>query len=69
MPDELKDCKVFYISREFGNWDKGPVSLTVVRCPLSATTTSYYSNKVTVSNVVIDGQVYTPAPSASGPVK
>lgn len=69
MPDELKDCKVFYLSREFSNGDKGPGELTVMRCPLSATTTSYVSNKTNVSNVVIDGQVYVPASSASGPAK
>lgn len=54
LPDELKDCRFFYITN-----DKGE-SLTVVRCPISVTTTAYRQGKSTRTSVVIDGAEYEP---------
>lgn len=50
---DLKDCKANYV----GN---GWTSITVVRCPLSTTTTSYTEGKQTKTNIVIDGVTYEP---------
>ncbi len=54
MPDELSDCKVFYVqSRDSG-------SMTVVRCPNAATTTKVSTGKTNKTTVVIDGVNYVP---------
>lgn len=51
LPDELKDCKFYLVSN-------GPISMRVVRCPNSATSTTYTSGKTTRTDVVIDGVTY-----------
>ena len=53
LPDELKDCKFYYVS----NGDRG---MRVVRCPNSTTSTTYTSGKTTRTDVVIDGVTYRP---------
>ena len=53
LPDELKDCK-FYIVTD------GIRELRVVRCPNSATSTTYASGRSTRTDVVIDGVPYRP---------
>ena len=47
----LKDCTAHYVG---DGWS----SITVVRCPLSTTTTSYTEGKHTETNIVIDGVTY-----------
>ena len=54
MPKELADCRVFYLQNSSGN------SMTVVRCPNSATTAEARSGKTTQATVTIDGVEYTP---------
>jgi outer membrane PBP1 activator LpoA protein len=54
MPKELADCRVFYVQNRDGN------SMTVVRCPNSATTTEVRSGKSTQTTVTIDGVEYAP---------
>lgn len=54
-PDELKDCKIYQLESSGGG------SITVVRCPQSATSTTYKSGKTTVNTVVIDGVEYEKA--------
>lgn len=49
LPDELKDCKFYWISN-------GDITMRVVRCPLSVTSTTYNSENLT--DVVIDGVTY-----------
>lgn len=51
LPDELKDCKFYYVT-------DGSVRMRVVRCPLSVTSTTYTSGKTTRTDVVIDGVTY-----------
>ena len=46
MPEELSDCKIFQLNAV----ERG--ALTVVRCPLSTTSTSYLFGKVTQTVVV-----------------
>lgn len=52
MPDGLKDCRIFELQTT-----AGPV-ITVVRCPNSATSSTYRSGKVTKRTVVVDGVEY-----------
>lgn len=52
IPDELKDCKFFYLN------DKVVSSITVARCP-NSTTTVQMQNKARTTSVVIDGKEYT----------
>lgn len=52
LPDELKDCKTFYLSSEDGN------TITVMRCPNSTTSSTYRVGKHTATTVVIDGVEY-----------
>jgi hypothetical protein len=54
MPKELADCRVFYVQNRDGN------SMTVVRCPNSATTAYVRSGKQTQTTVTIDGVEYAP---------
>lgn len=49
MPEELADCRVFYVQNSDGH------SVTVVRCPHSATTANVPSGKTTQVTVAIDG--------------
>lgn len=53
LPDELKDCKFYHVSN-------GEISMRIVRCPNSATSTTYTSGKTTRTDVVIDGVAYRP---------
>lgn len=72
MPDELKDCKAFFLSRSANDASvngPGASELTVLRCPMSTTTTTYKSGKTTRTVVVIDGQEYAPVTAASAPAK
>lgn len=52
MPDGLKDCRVYYVTNASGN------AMTVVRCPMSTTTTEVRSGKSILRSVVIDGVEY-----------
>ena len=47
LPEELKDCSIFYVG-----------SLTIVRCPSSSVTTSYMQGKIKETVVTIDGKEY-----------
>ena len=51
LPDELKDCKFYYVSN-------GGVSMRIVRCPNSTTSTTYQDGKIKRTDVVIDGVTY-----------
>ena len=53
LPDELKDCKFYFVSNS-------EVRMRIVRCPNSATSTTYTSGKTTRTDVVIDGVIYRP---------
>lgn len=53
LPDELKDCKFYHVSN-------GEVRMRIVRCPNSATSTTYTSGKTTRTDVIIDGVTYRP---------
>lgn len=48
FPEGLKDCKMYSMRGKDGG------HLTVVRCPLSATTTTHSAGKSTVTNTVIE---------------
>lgn len=48
LPEELKDCRFFQITRGAGEY------ITVVRCPNSSTTTQYSSGKTKVQTVVVE---------------
>lgn len=50
---DLKDCTAHYVG---DGWD----SITVIRCPLSTTTTVESDGKNTKTNIVIDGVTYEP---------
>jgi hypothetical protein len=52
IPDELKDCKFYNVQNEKGQ------SVNVVRCPNSATSTTYQVGKTRSTTVVIDGVEY-----------
>ena len=54
MLPELKDCKVFYLTKESGS------AITVMRCPNATTSTSYTSGKTKVTTIVVDGVEYQP---------
>lgn len=54
LPQELKDCKVFYLTKESGS------AITVMRCPNATTSTSYTSGKTKVTTIVVDGVEYQP---------
>lgn len=54
MPAELADCRVYYVTNSDG------AAMTVVRCPLSATTAQVRSGKTTRTTVTIDGVQYAP---------
>ena len=54
MPAELADCRVYYVTNIEGH------AMTVVRCPLSATTAQVRSGKTTRTTVTIDGIQYAP---------
>ena len=54
MPKELADCRVFYVQNSDG------YSMSVVRCPNSATTADVRSGKTTQTTVTIDGVEYAP---------
>lgn len=51
LPDELKDCKFYWITN-------GDITMRVVRCPNSTTSTTYTSGKTTKTDVIIDGVTY-----------
>jgi hypothetical protein len=51
-PAELKDCKFFYVTNSDGH------RITVVRCPMSVTTTVAPQGKSRQTTVVIDGVEY-----------
>lgn len=55
LPDELKDCKFFYIRNSSGQ------TLNVVRCP-NSNTTAKTSGKHPVTTVTIDGVDYELTP-------
>ena len=48
IPEGLKDCKLYEMKGKDGG------RLTIVRCPLSATTTTYSAGKSTVTNTVVE---------------
>lgn len=61
LPDDLKDCKISTIKSKFEN------DLTITRCPLSATTTTYDEScgkncTRTVNNAVVDEKPEPPKP-------
>ena len=47
MPEELKDCKMYRLCSERR-------CVTVVRCPLSSTTTTYNCGKTTCSSMTVE---------------
>jgi hypothetical protein len=51
-PPELADCGIYVLN----NIDGG--SITVARCPNSATSTTYKSGKTTRTTIVVDGVEY-----------
>lgn len=51
LPEELKDCKFFNLSRGAGTY------ITVGRCP-NSTTTVQMSDKARTTTVLIDGKEY-----------
>ena len=51
VPEELKDCKFFYIVDGNGS------SITVARCPNSSTTVQM-GNKARTTSVIVDGKEY-----------
>lgn len=51
-PEELSDCKFYYLT------NSGGAGVTVVRCPNSATTTTRKEGKTTKTAVTIDGVEY-----------
>jgi hypothetical protein len=54
LPEALKDCKFYKLKDDAAN------TITVVRCPMSSTTTQYKNGKTTQTTVVIDGVEYAP---------
>ena len=56
LPPELKDCKIFYLTKESGS------AITVMRCPNATTSTSYTAGKTKVTTIVVDGVEYQPVP-------
>ncbi len=52
MPEGLKDCKIFELQTTSG------AQITVVRCPNSATSSTYRSGKSTKRTVIVDGGEY-----------
>lgn len=48
IPEGLKDCKLYEMKGKDGG------RLTIVRCPLSATTTTHTSGKSTLTNTVVE---------------
>lgn len=52
LPDELRDCKTFYIQ------DSKLANLYVMRCPNSTTSVQHQSGKQTIRTVTIDGVEY-----------
>jgi len=59
IPVELKDCQIFRMQNENGQY------MRVMRCPSSVTSTSYKSGKTTQTAVVIDGVTYAPVAASS----
>ena len=53
LPEELRDCKFFRLTDDYG------ASITVARCPNSATTVRQ-SDKAATTTVIIDGKEYAP---------
>lgn len=51
LPSGLEDCKIFSLRSDTGT------NLTVVRCPLSSTTTTYNTGKTTNSVSVVEGGI------------
>ena len=47
MPEELKDCKMYKLS-------KGMINVFVVRCPQSSTSTTYNCGKTTCSSMTVE---------------
>lgn len=56
LPEGLQDCKIYNMRNTGGS------NITVVRCPLSATSTTYSSGKTTASAMVVE---QAPAQAAS----
>jgi hypothetical protein len=54
LPMELSDCKVYQMSNAAG------ASMFIVRCPNSATATTYRSGKTNKTTLTIDGITYAP---------
>lgn len=54
MPEELADCRVYYVTNRNYN------VMTVVRCPLSATTVKTPNGRSSRTTVTIDGVEYEP---------
>lgn len=48
LPQGMEDCKIFTMVKKNGN------AITVVRCPLSSTTTTFKSGKTTTSATVVE---------------
>lgn len=48
LPEGLQDCKIYNMRNTGGS------NITVVRCPLSATSTTYSSGKTTASAMVVE---------------
>lgn len=59
MPEGLKDCKVYFMRSEGGG------SITVVRCPLSSTSTTYSSGKSTATATVVEQANLPPSTTSS----
>lgn len=53
MPAELSDCRMYDVASHDGN-----ISITVMRCPNSTTTTQYKDGKYTEETILIDGVEY-----------
>lgn len=53
LPEALQDCEIFYLR---GN--ASYLTLTVMRCPNSSTTTSSLKGKIRAHTVVIEGTTY-----------
>lgn len=52
MEKGLADCKAYIVNSKNN-------TIAVIRCPNATVSTTYNSNKTTVTNVVIDGVSYT----------
>lgn len=63
LPEGMQDCRIYQMQGQNGE------SMTVVRCPLSSTTTDYHSGKTTRSVSVLEMAPKENAPASAPVVK